>query len=365
MRITFIAPAVNMSGGVKVMVIYAQHLTRLGHIVRIVSPPPKVVPFSQKLVSWTKGHGWPGDSALPMSHLHGSEVDHHVLDRARPATDDDVPDGDVVIATWWETAEWVQALSEKKGAKVYFIQHHEIFDYLPVARCHATYRLPLHKVVVAQWLKDVMRALYGDDNVDLVPNSVDRRQFFAPVRGKQSVPTIGFLYATPYPKGLDVTLKVLRMVRERIPNLRMITFGNEHPTPHFALPLGAEFLHLPPQDQIRDFYSQCDVWITTSRTEGFNLPAMEAMACRTPVVSTRVGWPEEAVKSGWNGILVDVDDVPRLAQGVEWVLSRSDQDWKTLSSNAHQSTLSGSWEESANLFEAALQHACRRQSEVQ
>ena len=27
---------------------------------------------------------------------------------------------DVVIATWWETAEWVNALSRKKGEKIYF-----------------------------------------------------------------------------------------------------------------------------------------------------------------------------------------------------------------------------------------------------
>jgi len=349
-----------MSGGVKVMAIHAQHLMRMGHTVCIVSPPPKKIPLYRKFLSWVRGRGWPDDSVRPMSHLDGSGIDHHVLDRQRPVADDDVPDGDVVIATWWETAEWVNALSANKGAKVYFIQHHEIFDYLPVARCHATYRMPLHKIVIARWLQNVMRSLYGDNVVDLVPNSIDRLQFFAPVRGKQSVPTIGFLYSIPSPKGLDVTLEVIQMVRERIPNLRVIAFGNGRPTPGFALPEGAEFFLLPPQDQIRNIYSQCDVWIATSRTEGFNRPAMEAMACRTPLVSTRAGWPEEAVKSGWNGVLVDVDDVTGLVQGVEWVLSRSDQDWRVLSSNAYQTTLSSSWEASAKQFEAALEHACRR-----
>ena len=128
-----------------------------------------------------------------MSHLDGSGLDHHVLDRWRPVTDVDVPDGDVVIATWWETAEWVNALSPNKGAKVYFIQHHEIFPYLPVERCEATYRMPLHKIVVARWLQQVMSTRYGDEIVDVVPNSVDRTQFFAADRGKQSTPTVGVL----------------------------------------------------------------------------------------------------------------------------------------------------------------------------
>jgi hypothetical protein len=47
-----------------------------------------------------------------------------------------------VIATWWETAEWVDRLSVSKGKKVYFIQHYEAFDYLPKERVEATWRLP-------------------------------------------------------------------------------------------------------------------------------------------------------------------------------------------------------------------------------
>jgi hypothetical protein len=44
------------------------------------------------------------------------------------------------------------------------------------------------------------------------------------------------------------------------------------------------------------------------------------MACRTRRLDSN-GWPEEAVKSGCNGVLVDVDDVTGLAHGREWVLS--------------------------------------------
>ena len=126
------------------------------------------------------------------------------------------------------------------------------------------------------------------------------------------------------------------------------------------LPEGAKFVFCPPQNQIRSLYSACDVWVTASRSEGFNLPAMEAMACRTPVVATRAGWPEEAVKSGSNGILVDIDDQAGIAAGVEWVLSRNDQEWRNLSENAYATATAGSWDESTAMFERALEHACRR-----
>ncbi len=120
------------------------------------------------------------------------------------------------------------------------------------------------------------------------------------------------------------------------------------------------YYYSPPQDEIRQLYARCDAWITSSRSEGFNLPALEAMACRTPVVSTRAGWPEEAVKTGWNGVLVDIEDVQGIAQGVEWVLSLEDQAWRTVSANAYATAAAGSWQQSAELFEQALKHACHR-----
>jgi hypothetical protein len=44
--------------------------------------------------------------------------------------------------------------------------------------------------------------------------------------------------------------------------------------------------------------------------------------------------PEEAMKSPWNGVLADVDDVPGLANGIQWVLTRSNEEWRNLSANA-------------------------------
>jgi len=283
-----------------------------------------------------------------------------VLDCWRPITDRDVPDADVVVATWWETAEWVAALSPRKGAKVYFVQHHEIFSYLPSDRSRDTYRLPMHKIVVARWLQNLMQTEYGDRFADLVPNSVDHNQFFAAARSKQTSPTVGLMYATAPFKGVDLSLFAIDKVRKDFPDLRIVSFGAEVPRRQLALPEGAKFLHSPPQDYIRNIYAQCDVWLTASRSEGFNLPAMEAMACRTPVVATRTGWPEEAVKTGWNGVLVDCEDIEELARGVSWILSQPDPLWREISANAYATVEGSSWTASAKLFEEALQRAYLR-----
>src|SRR6202008_5001925 len=134
MRITFLLPPVNMSGGIRVIAIYAKRLLDRGHRVNLVSVPRAATRKLHRIQ----------DVLLPRrqlkSHFDGLGVDPRVLEKARPITDADVPDADGVIATWWETAEWVSALSPSKGRKCYFVQHHEIHPSQPTERVKATYR---------------------------------------------------------------------------------------------------------------------------------------------------------------------------------------------------------------------------------
>ena len=355
MKITFVLPTVNLSGGIRVASIYVRRLTELGHDVVAISPPRPKRSVLERLRRPFAANVLP---QLSTSHFDGEAFNHRVLDRWRPVTDDDVPDADVVVATWWETAEWVAGLSPRKGSKVHFVQGYEIFDWLPVERCKASYRLPLHKIVVAQWLKTVMEREYGNTRVDVVPNSVDHRQFFAPERGKQTRPTVGFLYSKAPLKAVDVTLHAIEALRREIPGLRVVSFGDRDP-PRGELP-DVEFHRSPAQSALRDIYASCDVWLTASRSEGFNLPAMESMACRTPVVSTRTGWPEEAIVNGANGWCVDVDDVVGLARGARQVLTLADADWRAMSQCAFDTVRHSSWEASAAAFERALLGARER-----
>ncbi len=348
-----------MSGGIRVVAVHARLLVTHGHEVVLVSPPaqPKKPPLRQRLRRPFATLGAAND-APPRSHLDGAGLDHRVLDTWRPVTDADVPDADVVVATWWETAEWVSRLSPRKGAKAYFVQGHEVYPWLAHERSRATYRLPLHKIAVARWLARTMADEYGDHDVDIVHNSVDHGQFFAAPRGKQPVPTVGLIYSSVPLKGFDTALQAVRLLRERVPALRVVCFGSEQ-LPAEAID-GIDYTFHPPQDTLRDLYAACDVWLTASRVEGFNLTAMEAMACRTPVVSTRTGWPEEAIVQGCNGELVDVDDAPGLAAAAQRFLELPDDEWRQCSQAAFDTVRDSSWDRCGDLFEAALRRAIER-----
>ena len=223
MKITFLLPVVNMSGGIRVVVIYAKKLAERGHEVTLVSVPRQAtrkVHRIQQALSLFKA---------PKSHLDGLELNHHVLESYRPIVDSDVPDADVVIATWWETAEWLVKLSPQKGRKIYFIQGHEVYVQSDAEFSRATYRLPIKKIVVSRWLRNIMELEYGDHDVDIVHNSVDHTQFHAGPRGKQFQPTVGFLYSTAEVKGVDVVLTaVVELLRKRMQDLRVLCFGSRH-----------------------------------------------------------------------------------------------------------------------------------------
>jgi glycosyltransferase involved in cell wall biosynthesis len=355
------ASGFSLTGGDRVIAIYAERLKERGHEVFVISRPGQRPPsLRQQVKSLLKGRGWISVAKNERSHFDGVDVPHKVIDRWRPVTDADVPDADVVVATWWETAEWVANLSEAKGAKAYFIQHHEVFDYSPKDRAAATYSLPLHKITISKWLIDLMRTQYSDSNVSLVPNSVDTEQFYAPPRGKQPIPTVGMLYSqTPW-KGCDVSLRAFSLAAQKLPGVRLIAFGSSDPLADLPLPAGTKYIQQPAQKEIKDIYASCDVWLCGSWSEGFHLPPLEAMACRCPVVSTRVGGPLDVLEDGVNGYLVPLGDSTALADQLVHVLTFPEAEWRVMSDAAYTTATRYTWDDATERFEAALQTAIDR-----
>jgi glycosyltransferase involved in cell wall biosynthesis len=366
LKITFVLPVADLSGGVRVVAIYADRLRQRGHEVTVVSRPHAPRSLRDRLRGLRRGQGWLPRMRREPSHLDGLPVRHHVIDGQRAIINEDLPDADVVVATWWETAEWVAALSPQKGAKAYFIQHHELWGSDRPDRVKATYRLPLHKITISRWLIDLMRDEYGDKDVTLVLNSVDTKQFFAPPRGKQSRPTVGFLYHAKVGwKGGDVVGRVLALAKAQLPDLHVVSFGALPQSAELPLPEGSTFVCRPAQDKIRELYAQCDAWLCGSRAEGFHLPPLEAMACRCPVVSTRVGGPIDIIEEGKQGRLVAVDDVDALARCLVEVLSLDEASWRAMSDAALEIALRYTWDDATTLFEQGLRRAITRRSGLQ
>ncbi len=357
MNITFLIASADMTGGSRVMAFHAQRLTALGHRVLFmlpgVSPPTTVL----RIKNWLLGN-----FALPLhrpSHYDGLGLDLRHGSSPNRIEASDVPDADVVVATWWETVEWMSTFPPNKGVHAYFVQGHEVFDYLPTARVRATYTAPVHRIAVSTWLKSVIENLYGG-NVDLALNAVDPDVFRSEDRGRQRVPTVGFVYTKTSWKRVDLILEALRRLVVEFPDLRIVSFGERPFNDAPDLASRVKYVVSPSAVEMPGLYAECDVWMTAANNEGFGLPAIEAMACKTPVVSTRCGWPADVFVDGVNGYLSDADDVEGLIFGAQQILRLDDAQWRLMSAKAQQTAYQHTPEQSALQFEAALERAIHR-----
>jgi glycosyltransferase involved in cell wall biosynthesis len=72
---------------------------------------------------------------------------------------------------------------------------------------------------------------------------------------------------------------------------------------------------------IAEYLSASDLLLMPSETESFGLAALEAMACETPVISTRTGGLPEVVLDGEAGYLVAVGDTRAMADRAAEILA--------------------------------------------
>ena len=344
----------GLSGGDRVMAIYARYLREHGHEVFLTGLKRPRIRLRKRVMDLLRTGKLPGRGHRKTHYDHAG-IKVRLAKNTKRITDADLPDADVVIATFWPTAEWAVDLSPQKGTPVYFIQNDESqFPHADPERVKATYRTPITKIVISKWLDTLLQEKYNQIPLANIANSVNLEQFSAPPRNKNKTPCVGFLYGDSRIKGVDITLEAIRKIRKSVPDLKVIAFGSSPVSKHLPLPAGCSFHLNPPQDNIRNIYAQCDVWLCGSRLEGFHLPPMEAMACRCPVVSTAVGGPLDVIENGKQGYVVPIEDANALAEKTLSILQGSDADWRRMSDAAYATASSYSWDDAGALFEAAL-----------
>jgi hypothetical protein len=169
----------GFGGGIRAVAIYAGELANLGHEVRVVSAGPRVPSWRSRIARLVKGRV----VAPPVAKSHLDSIPNiqcTVLRKPGPIEARDVPDGDVVIATWWEDGRVGRAAARHQGrADVLRSAPRGRLHPQPVERVAATYRLPLAKICCASWLRDLMNTEYGDATADYVPYGVDHATFKA------------------------------------------------------------------------------------------------------------------------------------------------------------------------------------------
>ncbi|HXK34620.1 MAG TPA: glycosyltransferase [Dehalococcoidia bacterium] len=166
-----------------------------------------------------------------------------------------------------------------------------------------------------------------------VPRPAARREIGA-AAGERIVLYVGRMVPR---KGVETIVRAMALLGEGdSPGARLLVVGGEADSPDpaatpeigrlraLARELGVgervTFAGRQPRERLRYFYSAADVFVTVPAYEPFGITPLEAMACGTPVIGSRVGGIKHTVRDGETGWLVAPDDAAALASAIETAL---------------------------------------------
>ncbi|MEY8435156.1 glycosyltransferase family 4 protein [Streptococcus hyointestinalis] len=339
MKINIILPFKRMTGGIRVVYIYANYLVEQGHDVVCYVP----------MISY-KGKG---QSALyRLKASLGNTIkkeqwfDQKFSLKLVPYINDTfIRDADITIATAWQTAYDVARFSAQKGRKFYFIQDYEIFNG-DKEQVEVSYDLPLHLITVTNGLKETL-VRFTKKPIDVVYNGLSDEEYITGDKPQEKAPSLVMMYHESEHKRTQDGLAIIKRLKAKYPNLEVNIFGRRIPE---KLPSAYRVAVNPERSVILDMYRRSDMYLFTSDIESWGLPIVEAMANKCAVIGRKRGALAELGNSS-NAVIVE-----RLEDIEEAVLSliEDPERLKNIQEAAYQTVKSLHWRNSCQQFERLL-----------
>ncbi|HEV8642019.1 MAG TPA: glycosyltransferase family 4 protein [Methylomirabilota bacterium] len=340
MRITFLCPHVRIAGGVRAILTYADRLAGRGHALEVI------VPARARLGTWRRTLLRERPHWIPGFRPRVSWVARWTADR--------LPDADALVATAWQSAPVVAAAPPRCGAKFYLVQHYESLYHGEPAEVDATYRLPLAKIVISTWLRDVMRERFGS-GAEVLVTPVDRSLFRrVSVDIDSPRPRVLMLHHDYAWKGGAEGLEAVARVKRRVSSLRLVGFGVKPPPAR----VGYDEFHVdPPQERLAAIYSSCDIYLCPSWDEGLGMPPMEAMACGAALVTYDNGGCRDYARDGETALVARRRDVGDLAVKLERLATDASLREKIAAAGQRLVTTAFDWDAAVQRMEALFASA--------
>lgn len=358
MKINIVLPPYSSKpvGGYRVAYEYANALANRGHEVSIVHPfyiSEGVFPktFLGKLKKITKFLVHKLPFVNREQKVTWQQIEPKVKVLFIPSLNEKyIPNSDVVIATAWYTANYVNDYSISKGRKYYLIQHYETWNG-SIEKVNATWLYSMKKIVIAKWLLEVGMKLGATDMLH-IPNAIDHRKFRLIKSITERRKRVAMLYHTEAWKGAADGIEALKIVKKDFPELEVVFFGVSQRNEN--IPEWIEYVQNPSQEKlVNDIYNNSAIYLCPSWLEGWGLPSIEAMACGCALISTDNGGVKDYGVDGETALISPPKDPVRLAENLLKVLKDDNLRIK-LAEKGRQAILQFNYETSTHKLEKFL-----------
>ena len=186
-------------------------------------------------------------------------------------------------------------------------------------------------------LQDTLRLFDITKKIDVIPNFIDfdmQKNWLDEDCLRDSLAISGEKIIThvsnfrPVKRVLDV-IHIFNKIQEKISSkLLMVGDGpDREKTEMLARKLGIKnkILFMGKSDEVREILCLSDLFLLPSETESFGLAALEAMASKTPVISSNTGGLPEVNVNGVTGFLSNVGDISDMAKNSIFILEDEDR----------------------------------------
>jgi glycosyltransferase involved in cell wall biosynthesis len=145
-----------------------------------------------------------------------------------------------------------------------------------------------------------------------------------------SSPVLLFVGLVEPRKGIHLLLKTHEIVKRKFPDTKLVIVGRIRYPRYFSsiatgIDSSVKLVGWVSSQDLATYYAACDVYVTASSWEGFDMPVAEAQASGKPVVAFDIGAHREIVDDGRTGFLAGFGDVNAFSEMVLALLSNAAQ----------------------------------------
>ena len=209
--------------------------------------------------------------------------------------------------------------------------------------------------------EDTLRLFDIDNEIEVIPNFIElENRIVENITCKRSVMAmpqeriVTHISNFRKVKNIPDVIKVFYKIQEKIPaKLMMVGDGPEKEEAErlcYILGIQDQVIFVGNSNEINQILSYSDLFLLPSETESFGLAALEAMACKVPVISSNSGGLPEVNEHGISGFLSNVGDVDDMAKNALLIL-KDDATLNLFKENALESAKKFSVEKIVPIYE--------------